>query len=132
MKPQFVCVLLFFTCALPLASEPQQHAPTVEVCRADAALWYDRDAATDYLKAETLHKSDNVKNLTPAAKLSLAEVKARATEMFDCARVDEPRYQNYLEAADFYYIVMVDRYGAFIRRHHLMEQMMREDARGLR
>src|SRR5258707_8601646 len=115
MKPKFFCVLLSLTCTPPLASEPQQHAPTVEVCRADAALWYDRDAATDYLKAETLHKSDNVKNLTPAAKLSLAEVKVRATEMFDCARVDEARYQNYLEAADFYYIVMVDRYGAFIR-----------------
>jgi len=121
MKPQFVCLLVFLTCGLPLASEPQQHAPTVGVCRADAALWYDRDAATDYLKAEALHKLDSVKNPTPVAKLPLTEVKARATELFDCGKVDDPYHQNYLEAADFYYIVMVDRYGAFIRRHQLME-----------
>lgn len=132
MNAKLSCLLVFLFSPRLLASEPQQHAPTLEVCRADAAVWYDRDAATEYLKAETLHKSDNVKNLTPTAKLALIEVKARASEMFVCAKVDEPRSQSYLEAADFYYIVMVDRYGDFIRRHHLMEQMMREDAQGLR
>jgi hypothetical protein len=45
---------------------------------------------------------------------------------------EKPQFENYFEAADFCYIVMVDRYGAFLRRHHLMEQLMREDAQGLR
>jgi uncharacterized protein YtpQ (UPF0354 family) len=114
------------------SAKPQQHAPTVEVCRADVALWYDDDSATEYFRAETLHKSDRIKNLTPIAKLSLVEVKARGSEMYDCRRVDKPQSQNYLEAADFYFIVMVDRYAEFLRRHHLMEQLFKEDAQGLR
>jgi hypothetical protein len=125
-----VFVLVIFT--QRVSAKPQQHAPTTETCRADAALWYGTGEATEYLKAETLHKSDGIRNPTPVAKLSLIEVKARATEMFDCSRVDQSKSNDYAEAANFYYIVMVDRYGAFIRRHHLMEQLMREDAQGLR
>ena len=129
-KHWVMLVVLIF--AVLVNAKPQQHAPTVETCRADVALWYDANAATEYLKAETLHKSDNIKNLTPIAKLQLYEVKARGLELRDCQSVDKPQFENYFEAADFYYIVMVDRYGSFLRRHHLMEQLMREDAQGFR
>jgi hypothetical protein len=33
----------------------QQHAPTLDVCQADVALWYNVESAIDYLNQETKH-----------------------------------------------------------------------------
>ena len=68
--------------------------------------------------AITTEDDGRIKNLTPIAKLSLYEVKARGLELRDCQSVDKPGFEKYFEAADFYYIVMVDRYASFLRRHH--------------
>ena len=117
----------------PIAnSESQKHAPSIETCRADLALWYDVASATEYKKAETLHLTGGTKNSTPAAKLPLKEVNARIIEMGNCSHVDTARSDAYVGANDFYAGVQGDRYFAFIVRHNLMPQIMKEDAQGLR
>jgi hypothetical protein len=77
MRAKYLVGFALLIYSVLVNAKPQQHAPTVEVCRADVALWYDDDSATEYLKAKTLHKSEHTKNLTPIAKLSLIEVKKR-------------------------------------------------------
>jgi hypothetical protein len=132
MRAKYFVVLLALIFALPVTSEPQQHAPTLETCRADLALWYDKESATKYNEAETLFISDGVKNLTPAAKLPLTEVEARLTEMGKCFYVDNQHLDDYYDADRFYSGVRSDRYAGFIHRHHLMAQLREEDAEGLR
>ena len=122
--------LLFFVVAIP--SKAQQHAPTIDGCRADRTLWYEVSAATEYMKAETEHMNNGTPNRTPYAKLDLAEVLARVIEMGDCSSVDAERSGAYHEAQEFYASVYQDRVVSFLSRHHLMEQLKREDAQGLR
>jgi len=114
------------------AMQPQQHAPSLETCQADVALWYDHAAASEYLNAETAHISENSPNRTPAARLPLREIVARELEMGDCMKVDAIRRERYLQAIDFYDRVSADRYRRFVRRHKLEQQLLREDAAGLR
>jgi|HubBroStandDraft_2_1064218.scaffolds.fasta_scaffold00464_1 hypothetical protein len=51
MRAKYCVVLLVLVFAAGVNAKPQQHAPTVEVCRADLALWYDENTATEYYKA---------------------------------------------------------------------------------
>jgi hypothetical protein len=122
--------LLFFVVAIPCKA--QQHAPTVDVCSSDRALWYEVSAATEYIKAETEHMNNGIPNRTPYAKLDLAEVLARVIEMGACYTVDAERSDAYHEAQQFYASVYHDRVVSFISRHHLMEELKREDAQGQR
>ena len=110
----------------------QEHAPTVDMCRPDAALWYGHEMATEYYNAQSLFNSDGVPNRTDSAKLPLSEAIARMQEMFKCQRVDEQRKDNYLDVQLFYHEVMADRCFRFILRHHLKDQLDREDAQGIR
>jgi hypothetical protein len=132
MKSKYAILLLVLILAPPVNPEPQQHAPTVEVCRADVALWYDHDMAAEYFHAEARHTSDNIKNPTPTAKLPVTEVGARTTEMVMCEAVDKQHFGDYSNAVNFYDAVLCNRFAGFILRHHLMEQVRREDAEGLR
>jgi len=109
-----------------------QHAPTVYVCRADRALWFNLEDATEYLKAEKEHVSNGTRNRTAIAKLGIDEIIARETEMLDCSRVDSDRLGLYQKAITFYSDVVCQRKDNFIHRHHLMDQLKREDAQGLR
>lgn len=124
--------ILFLVGMWTSPTRAQQHAPTVDVCRADAALWYSTEAATEYIKAENEHLSNGTRNRTPIAKLGVEEIVARSLEMGDCASVDSDRFNTYHDAQKFYMDVVHDRMASFIYRHHLMEQLKREDARGLR
>ena len=125
----FAALVSFYSSA---AMQPQQHAPSLETCQADIALWYDRATATEYLNAETAYISENSPNRTPTARLSLREIVARELEMGDCMKVDATRQERYLQAIDFYDRVSADRYRRFVRRHKLEQQLLREDATGLR
>jgi hypothetical protein len=131
MRISLLATLMLATLA-PATPESQKHAPSIETCRADLALWYDVESATAYKKAETLHITGGVKNSTPAAKLPLKEVNARIIEMGNCSHVDTTRSNDYVAANDFYAGVQGDRYFAFIVRHNLMPQILKEDAQGLR
>lgn len=100
-------ITLFLLCAASALG--QQHAPTVEMCRADRALWYNSEDATEYLKAETAHWTDGTPNPSHYVKLGLPEVFARIREMGDCASVDAERSDSYQTAQNFYAsIIMTD------------------------
>ena len=110
----------------------QQHAPTLDVCQADVALWYSMESATDYLNQETKHINEGVRNTSPYNRLPVEEVEARVKEMGDCAIVVNFRDERYHEAQTFYSGILHDRMANFIYRHNLMEQLKKEDAVGIR
>ena len=56
----------FILCAAPLPCA-QEHAPTVDVCRADRAFWYDAEELIDYLNQETKRKNEGTRNRNPIA-----------------------------------------------------------------
>ena len=98
----------------------QEHAPTVDVCRADRALWYPYSSPPQTDDGAIL-------------KLSFDQVHARQGEMGNCARVDAENKQDwYLNAAEFYATVMSIRTWHFISRHNLEAQFFQEDAAGKR
>jgi len=110
----------------------QEHAPTVDVCRADQAAWEDSQGWLDYAQQELKHERDGAKNKNPAAQLSYDELLLREIEMGTCMKVDPPKADEYQEVWRFYKEVESDKYHHFIERHHLVDQFLREDAAGLR
>jgi hypothetical protein len=121
----------FILCAAPLPCA-QEHAPTVDVCRADRAFWHNAEEETDYLNQETKHINDGTRNRNPIAKLSFKEINLRMSEMSACVSVDEPNLDKYFDMMQFYSGMLEDRYRNFILRHHLIEQFKAEDAAGVR
>jgi hypothetical protein len=113
--------------AFAASASAQQHAPTVDVCRADAAVW---NAA--------------VMNRNPEAsktKLPYDELAARAIEMHDCLTVDPAHVGDAASIArmDTYSLLEADytdeiasRAMHFIQRHGLGKQFLEEDAAGAR
>jgi hypothetical protein len=130
MHVLLICSGLFV--AVPTGAEPQQHAPSIEMCRADVAVWYDHESATAYLNAETNRVQTGQPNPTQIAKLSFTEVNERVMELVDCLKVDEARFNTYDAAQNFFYGVASDRFRSFVYRHNLLEQLKREDSQGLR
>jgi len=128
--------ILGFALSFILSATPvpcaQEHAPTVDVCRADRAAWDDGADQTDYYNQETKHISDGTRNTNPTMKLSLNELSLRIAEMGACEPVDKPNSHEYRDLLGFYDNVIHDRYRRFIVRHHLMEQFKAEDAAGSR
>jgi hypothetical protein len=104
----------------------QQHAPTIDVCRADAAAW-------------TANSSVEAKAVT--AKLSFSELGLRRDEMSTCEKVDPyqfgddasfQRYMRYVVLKGFYAEAGEIRAEAFIARHQLASQFLEEDEAGAR
>jgi hypothetical protein len=79
-----LAVLLFS----PVNVKLQEHAPTADVCRADAAVWGNSQARIDYFNAETAKHTDSTPNRTLIEELPIKEVKARIREMYACFDVD--------------------------------------------
>ena len=123
-----VAILLSF----PLSAQVEKHAPTVDVCRADVALWDDSALQVDYAKAETESVKNNVPSQNEIHKLPIKQIWGRLLEMGDCAKVDPERKASYLDAANFYSSVQGDRAVHFILRHGLIVQFEQEDAAGKR
>src|SRR6266404_5731807 len=104
MRKLFAVVLVGIGCGSLLLfsgkaiARSQEHAPTLDVCRADLAVWHDHEEAKDYYDAERLFTRDGTPNRTATNKLSLSEVKLRKAEMFECMRVDLSDQSKY-EAA---------------------------------
>jgi hypothetical protein len=110
----------------------QQHAPTPDVCRADYALWYSTEISEQYSSAQSRWLSDGVPNRTEQALLDMAEISARADEMGKCAKTDREKSSAYYDASEFYDEIFTQRVERFITRHHLNQQMIDEDKKGLR
>jgi hypothetical protein len=111
--------------------EPK-HAPTVEVCRADAAVWENTEIVEQYENSENQLTVGGKYIPNPAGDLLFEEAKARMYEMYNCKEVDKQNAQTYSSAFNFYWGVRMDRYERFIQRHGLMDKFLKEDAQGLR
>lgn len=124
-----VAVLCFISLAAICVG--QEHAPTLEQCKADLALWYDKDGALDYLKAQGMRMSDGIKNTSSYNRLTLKLITFRINEMVKCSSVSG-KDGGYADAVDFYSGLRRDRYYWFLVRHHLMGQLEKEDEKGVR
>lgn len=127
-----VGVGLFLLIGAAPVGTAQQHAPTIDVCRADAAVWGDQPAEIDYDHAQGKHVTDGTPNRTAIGKLFLREVDERTIEMDTCTKVDPDRFDSYSEIRDFYASVHADRFMDYIDRHNLRARVYEEDAAGER
>ncbi|MGA2370494.1 MAG: hypothetical protein ABSG11_07480 [Candidatus Korobacteraceae bacterium] len=109
-------------CVFLLSLQPclfaQDHAPTVEQCRADQRLWSSVHDTQDYKDA--------------MSRLSAQTLKQRSDEMSDCFAVDSENSHDYFAVVAACGMEMGRRYRHFIERHHLMAQFLAEDAAGKR
>lgn len=110
MKTIFVA---FFCLSFPLFA--QDHAPTVEQCRADQRLWAAR-------------MEDN----TNIGSLSAKELNTFSGEMNDCVAVDSERENAYNLQAAMFRLEIEKRLTDFLVRHDLMQQFAAEDKAGKR
>lgn len=122
----------FVFLVLTSGGSTQEHAPTVDVCRADQAAWGNAQAQQDYATQELQHAKQGTKNTNPSAELPYEELIARQGEMVTCTAVDPPNSDKYVDTDNFYTQVAGDRFENFIIRHNLMQQFLHEDAAGLR
>jgi hypothetical protein len=130
--PMKAIAVLFSVLLIATWLSAQDHAPTTEECRADAALWGDPEAQTEYNKSQTAYVSDGTQNKTDIGQLPYRTISTRMVEMIDCGKVDGQHSDTYFEVQRFYHDVMADRWYNFIRRHNLMNQFMQEDKKGIR
>ena len=84
------------------------------------------------MNAEAAHIQTGQPNPTQIAKVSILEINDRMIELINCIKVDEPHSNSYYDVQTFYEVVASDRFRGFVRRHHLLKQLKREDSQGLR
>jgi hypothetical protein len=106
-------LLLLIT--LSFGATPQQHAPTAEQCRADAAVWWEHSQPKGTM-----------------SDVAFTELSARLSEMYDCMTVDKASSKTYNDAFLMIHSEMGSRWGNFIRRHNLQQEFVKEDAAGMR
>jgi hypothetical protein len=124
--------------ALPVqrAAAQGDHAPTVARCRADWNLWLYQ--LTEYNKAETARLKSGTPDHTELHGLTMAQLTERDQEMRACAHVDPSKGDPSQGGDDYtllgagYTSAWKDRYVAFVYRHNLNEQLLREDKAGVR
>lgn len=114
MKYVLMFLLLVTTVAM---GQDIQHAPTIEQCRADLAVW-----------------SNQTKQIED--KLPVRELAERESEMLDCAYVLESAYPSESKLADqqgmVYGLIIGTRASHFLKRHNIWTQFNNEDAKGAR
>ena len=118
MKRMFV--ILAVTFALPYIVNAQDiaHAPTADVCRADVAVW-----------TAELAEAPKGSNFP---KPELRVISMRHNEMKACRNVDPDRYADYEHLLGVLDVELRVRLEHFIERHHLTEQLVKEDSAGAR
>jgi hypothetical protein len=124
---------LFFVSLALSASQravSQDHAPTVEQCRADRNLWSSQ--MRDYLQAEGDRMKSGTPNHTEIMKLKLSQLLVRFTEMLHCEAVDPSEASEYYSVVEQLELAHEDRYMLFVQRHKLEAQLFQEDDAGLR
>jgi hypothetical protein len=132
IKWVIVPCLMFAMFARGALAQQAQHAPTVDVCRADVAVWWTEYIVSQYEKSEDGLASGGKYIRNPAGDLPIKEVSVRMNEMHDCENVDTRDARTYSSAWGFYYGIIMERYQRFVERHGLHDQFMKEDAEGMR
>jgi hypothetical protein len=128
MKKMLLALITFL--AFAGGAPPQQHAPTADVCRADANLWDNQEDFAAY-RAERKGFLTGRSATSPIGVLSVKELEGRMQEMTDCYSSDGPR-TTYFIVLQFYTSVAYDRGVDFIARHGLVDKFYQEDAAGKR
>jgi hypothetical protein len=108
-----LCVLLL---SLIPSLFSQDHAPTVEQCRADQRLW-----------AAQLDGNPEI-----VRSLAYYQLNDRMGEMADCVAVDRDREIVYADTAGRFNNRQMVRLLDFVKRHELHDQFIAEDAAGKR
>jgi len=130
MKTSVGFVIVFLVLASTVST--QEHAPNVDICRANQTAWGNAQAKLDYGTKEKQDVTQGLKNTTAVAELSYRQLLSRRDEILTCASIDAPNSDQYMKAFNFYAQVAGDRFENFIIRHNLMQRFLREDAAGLR
>jgi len=125
-------VFLLWIIAVNVPAHSKEHASTADVCRADAAVWGDTRAETDWYSADSDFLENGVPNRSTLDKLSLKEIRSRVREMSQCQAVDPAQEDSYQARMRFYGDMLKTRYRDFILRHHFLSQLEQEDAAGKR
>ncbi|MGH9595507.1 MAG: hypothetical protein ACRD3K_01800 [Edaphobacter sp.] len=108
----------------------QDHAPSVEMCRADRNLWADQ--MTEYEYAETDYINKGLPNRSLLMGLTYIQLNNRAFELGQCAVVDVVSDSEYNHLVSRYSSARDDRFKFFVKRHNLYKQMLTEDTAGKR
>jgi hypothetical protein len=118
-------ILLFAAIAAMVEAQEVEHAPTVEMCRADYALWSDASLMKSYYEADAKSRKHVSEDSDEISRLSIDEIAARAVEMSDCLKADADSNDRlkYRLASDFYNGVFGSRLEHFIERHNLAKQV---------
>jgi hypothetical protein len=118
------------------SSQEIKHAPNVEQCRADLALWDDQ--LFDYAKAAAAQMNQGSKLVVPAhteiGKLTARQLNAHSEEMLHCYVVDKDAdYQRtYSRVISGLSNARSARFEDFVLRHGYMKKLILEDEAGLR
>ncbi len=107
------------TTSVPLSRATEQqtieHAPTVEQCQADQAVWVSEVDDQASIDKESFHTLDQ-----------------RVVEMGECEHVDSRNRVRYYIAAGATRGEEATRMVSFLGRHNLYDQFVAEDAAGKR
>jgi hypothetical protein len=96
-------------------SPAQDHAPTVDQCRADQRLWSSQLDTPEEVNA-----------------LSFRKLNKRSEEMAACSTVDEEHPTSYSLTGARLTLQKESRLFDFVTRHKLFDQFLAEDAAGKR
>ena len=114
-----------------------QETLTLDKCRADARLWSNSDLQFAYRKAQRQFVEKGTKNETEFAVISFKQLLLRVLETDRCIVIESSsiraeQLRMYRSAEAFIQAAMNDRYFAFIQRHNLQDQFIKEDEAGER
>ncbi len=128
MKALAAATLAVLAVALPAGA--QEHAPTVETCRADLTAW--NGEMSGYWGAGEAKHDSGLPDKSLVSSHTAAELLDRATEMGRCFTVDSPNGSAYEGLEGIYLQIVGDRAQAFINRHRLSRSFYKEDQAGMR
>lgn len=133
----FVLVLALVLCVNPMSG--QQHALTVEQCRADVQVWAPINVMDAFKDGSQASPPELQTLMGPGiGSPSLDEINLRVQELTQCQKLDLARpfeqfdHTKYPNAVLLYTLVVSVRMTNFLKRNHLLEQFVADDKEGKR
>lgn len=109
----FLAAVMFSARIASAQNAPLEHAPSIQQCQADAAVWNQRENP-DWKNKELL------------------VFLLRRQEMLACVQVDVSQGEVYLNVVGMIDAIQATRMADFLTRHNLVSQFIAEDAAGSR
>jgi hypothetical protein len=122
---------LFLLFVFPMSGQVD-HAPTPEVCRADADGW--SVPPWDILRANEANFDNYAGQLMHDPNVTAKTMQARRAEMLACMKTDQIKanQNRYSEANRAFAIAEIGRMADYMQRHNLTAQFLQEDEQGQR